>query len=264
VWVVSLPGGKDPDDYLDLYGKEEFLQYVQNSKLDHIEFKLNRYINSEAELNLDTRIRIIKTLQKDIASLESELEKDYYTRLLSRRLKVEENLVRRELNKGGSGRSSGLNKSGIFRDNTRYGKSSLEERLLVSMLKNPMIFEQIQGSVGLNIFQNTEYRQLIWSFADLMPINDHSWDELGNIARQEGFASAYARVSFLMEEEQGLKPVEVQGIIRRIQMRRREVRWHKLQERLNQMSEDADFDQLLRFILDLDTFINPTHKGVTS
>lgn len=264
VWVVSLPGGKDPDDYLDLYGKEEFLQYIQNSKVDHIEFKLNRYINSEAELNLDTRIRIIKTLQKDIASLESELEKDYYTRLLSRRLKVEENLVRRELNKGGSGRSSGLNKSGIFRDNTRYGKSSLEERLLVSMLKNPMIFEQIQGSVGLNIFQNTEYRQLIWSFADLMPINDHSWDELGNIARQEGFASAYARVSFLMEEEQGLKPVEVQGIIRRIQMRRREVRWHKLQERLNQMSEDADFDQLLRFILDLDTFINPTHKGVTS
>jgi len=264
VWVVSLPGGKDPDDYLDLYGKEEFLQYIQNSKVDHIEFKLNRYINSEAELNLDTRIRIIKTLQKDIASLESELEKDYYTRLLSRRLKVEENLVRRELNKGSSGRSSELNKSGIFRDNTRYGKSSLEERLLVSMLKNPMIFEQIQGSVGLNIFQNTEYRQLIWSFADLMPINDHSWDELGNIARQEGFASAYARVSFLMEEEQGLKPVEVQGIIRRIQMRRREVRWHKLQERLNQMSEDADFDQLLRFILDLDTFINPTHKGVTS
>ena len=264
VWVVSLPGGKDPDDYLDLYGKEEFLQYIQNSKVDHIEFKLNRYINSESELNLDTRIRIIKTVQKDITSLESELEKDYYTRLLSRRLQVEENLVRRELTKGSSRRGSELNKSGIFRDNTRYGKSSLEERLLVSMLKNSVIFEQIQGAVGLNIFRNGEYSQLIQSFADLMPINDHSWDELGNIARQEGFASAYARVSFLMEEEQGLKPVEVQGIIRRIQMRRRELRWHKLQERLNQISEDADFDQLLRFILDLDTFINPTHKGVTS
>jgi len=264
VWVVSLPGGKDPDDYLDLYGKEEFLQYIQNSKVDHIEFKLNRYIETETELNLDTRIRIIKAVQKDIASLESELEKDYYVRLLSRRLQVQENLIRRELNKGSSGRSSELNKSGILRDNTRYGKSSLEERLLVSMLKNTVIFEQVQETVGLNIFRNTQYRQMIHSYADLLPINDHSWDDLGNIARLEGFASAYARVSFLMEEEPGLKPVEVQGIIRRIQMRRRELRWQKLQERLNQISEDADFDQLLRFILDLDTFINPTHKGVTS
>jgi len=67
-----------------------------------------------------------------------------------------------------------------------------------------------------------------------------------------------------MEEEKGLTLLEVQGIIRRIQMRRRELRWQKFQERLNQMSEDADFDQLLRFILDLDAFINPTHKGVTS
>ena len=264
VWVVSLPGGKDPDDYLDLYGKEEFLQYIQNSKVDHIEFKLNRYIETETELNLDTRIRIIKAVQKDIASLESELEKDYYVRLLSRRLQVQENLIRRELNKGSSGRSSELNKSGILRDNTRYGKSSLEERLLVSMLKNTVIFEQVQETVGLNIFRNTQYRQMIHSYADLMPINDHSWDDLGNIARLEGFASAYARVSFLMEEEPGLKPVEVQGIIRRIQMRRRELRWQKIQERLNQISEDADFDQLLRFILDLDTFINPTHKGVTT
>ncbi|MFY9322671.1 MAG: DNA primase, partial [Syntrophomonadaceae bacterium] len=103
IWVVSLPGGKDPDEYLDLYGKEEFLQYIQNSKVDYIEFKLNRYINSEVELNLEKRIRIISAGQKDIASLESELAKDYYTRMLSRRLQIEENLVRRELNKNGTG-----------------------------------------------------------------------------------------------------------------------------------------------------------------
>lgn len=265
VWVVSLPAEKDPDEYLDLHGKEEFLQYIQNSKVDHIEFKLNRYISNEPELHLDACIRIIKALHSDIASLESELEKDYYTRLLSRRLQVEENLIRRELNKlGGPSRSSSLNKNGIYRDNTRYGKTSLEERLLVSMLKNPEIFTEIQRSVGLNIFQQKEYRQLIKSFADLQPINQDTWEELGIIARQEGFTEAYARVMFLMEEEKGLNLVEVRGIIRRIQMRRRELRWQKFQERLNEMSETADFDQLLRFILDLDAFINPTHKGVKS
>ena len=263
IWVVSLPGGKDPDEYLELYGKEEFLQYIQNSKVDYIEFKLNRYINSEVELNLEKRIRIISAVQKDIASLESELAKDYYTRMLSRRLQIEENLVRRELNKNGTG-SPMLNKSGIFRDNTRYGKSSLEERLLVSMLKNPLIFEEIQRTVGLNIFRNSEYRQLIRSFADLASQKDYCWEDLGSIARQKGFESAYARIMFLMEEEEELKLIEVQGIIRRIQMRRKQLRWHKLQERLHQMSEDADFDQLLRFILDVDSFINSTHKGVTS
>ena len=263
IWVVSLPGGKDPDEYLELYGKEEFLQYIQNSKVDYIEFKLNRYINSEVELNLEKRIRIISAVQKDIASLESELAKDYYTRMLSRRLQIEENLVRRELNKNGTG-SPRLNKSGIFRDNTRYGKSSLEERLLVSMLKNPLIFEEIQRTVGLNIYRSIEYRQLIQSYAHLASQKNHSWEDLGSIARQKGFESAYARIMFLMEEEEELKLIEVQGIIRRIQMRRKQLRWHKLQERLHQMSEDADFDQLLRFILDVDSFINSTHKGVTS
>lgn len=264
VWVLTLPMGKDPDEYLDLFGKEEFLQYIQNNKVDHIEFKLNRYINSESELNLDARVRIMKAVQDDIALLESELEKDYYIRLLSRRLQVQENIVRRELEKlHNRGKPTGLNKSGIFRDNTRYGNYSLEEKILVSMLKDPLVFEQIQESVGLNIFQQTEYRKLMQAYTNVM-IREDCFDVLGQIAREEGFGTAYARVMFLLEEEDGLNPVEIQGIIRRIQMRRKELRWQKLQERLSQMSEDADFDQLLRFILDLDIFINSTRKGVIS
>lgn len=263
VWVVSLPGGKDPDEYLDLYGKEEFLQYIQNSKVDHIEFKLNRYINSEPELHLEAQVRVIKALQNDIAVLDSELEKDYYTRLISSRLRVEENLVRRELDKSrNSGQISGLNKSGIFRDNSKYGKSSLEEKILVAMLKDNQVFKQVQGSVGLNIFQNKEYRKLALAYAEIPPDDENYLETLGHIAREGEFTSAYARVMFLLEEDEVLKPVEISGIIRRIQMRRKEHRWQKLQERLTEMSDDADFDQLLRFILDLDIFINSTRKGV--
>lgn len=263
VWVVSLPGGKDPDEYLDLYGKEEFLQYIQNSKLDYIEFKLNRYIISEPELHLDAQIRVIKALQEDIAALESELEKDYHIRGISRRLKLEENLVRRELEKPRNhGASMGLNKNGIIRDNYRYGQSSLEEQILISMLKNPQIFEQIQKQVGLKIFQQTEYRKLAQAYASLLDNPDHRLDALGQFAREEGCDTAYARIMFLMEETEGLNPVEIQGIIRRIQIRRNQLRWQKLQDRLTRISEDADFDQLLRFILDLDIFINSTRKGV--
>lgn len=263
VWVVSLPGGKDPDEYLDLYGKEEFLQYIQNSKVDHIEFKLNRYINSEPELHLEAQVRVIKALQNDIAMLDSELEKDYYTRLISSRLRVEEILVRRELDKSrNSGQISGLNKSGIFRDNSKYGKSSLEEKILAAMLKDNQVFQQVQGSVGLNIFQNKEYRKLALAYAEIPPDDENYLETLGHIAREGEFTSAYARVMFLLEEDEVLKPVEISGIIRRIQMRRKEHRWQKLQERLAEMSDDADFDQLLRFILDLDIFINSTRKGV--
>ncbi len=265
VWVVSLPGGKDPDEYLDLYGKEEFLRYIQNSKSDHIEFKINRYIDTEKELNLETRSRIIQAVKADIVELPGEIEKDYYTRLLAQKLNVGEYIIRQELKNERNSYKEGINKhkSEIIRDNIGYGNYSLEEKILVSMLKEPENFEQIRKTIGLEFFQNQDYKELIKSYAGYLDAGEGGEQALNRMVRSQDTGQILTRVLFLLDDEDALlNSIEIRNFIRRVQMKRAEQRYNKVMERLNWLHEHGDFNSLLTFILDLETYINRTRKGV--
>ena len=265
VWVVSLPGGKDPDEYLDLYGKEEFLRYIQNSKSDHIEFKINRYIDTEKELNLETRSRIIQAVKADIVELPGEIEKDYYTRLLAQKLNVGEYIIRQELKNERNSYKEGINKhkSEIIRDNIGYGNYSLEEKILVSMLKEQENFEQIRKTIGLEFFQNQDYKMLIKSYAGYLDAGEKGEQALNRMLRIQEPEPTLTRVLFLLDDEAAfLNSIEIQNFIRRVQMKRAENRYKKVMEQLNWLDEHGDFYSLLKFILDIETYLNHARKGV--
>jgi DNA primase len=44
IFTASLPDEMDPDEFLNKYGKEEFLDYIKNNRKSHIEFKIDRYL----------------------------------------------------------------------------------------------------------------------------------------------------------------------------------------------------------------------------
>ncbi|MDD3852041.1 MAG: DNA primase [Syntrophomonadaceae bacterium] len=265
VWVVSLPGGKDPDEYLDLYGKEEFLRYIQNSKSDHIEFKINRYIDMEKELNLETSSRIIQAIKADIVQLPGEIEKDHYTRLLARRLNVGEYIIRQELKKERNTYKEGINKhkSEIIRDNIGYGNYSLEEKILVSMLKNQENFEQIRKNIGLEFFQNQDFKELINNYAGYLDAGEGGEQALNRMVQTRETGQTLTRVLFLLDDEDAvLNSIEIQNFIRRVEMKRAEHRYNKVMEQLDWLGEQGDFYSLLKFILDIETCLNHTRKGV--
>ncbi|MGI5879494.1 MAG: DNA primase [Syntrophomonadaceae bacterium] len=265
VWVVSLPGGKDPDEYLDLYGKEEFLRYIQNSKSDHIEFKINRYIDMEKELNLETSSRIIQAIKADIIQLPGEIEKDHYTRLLARKLNVGEYIIRQELKKERNSYKEGINKhkSEIIRDNIGYGNYNLEEKILVSMLKEQENFEQIRTTIGLEFFQNQDYKALIKSYAGCLDAGEGGEQALNRMLHTRESEPTLTRVLFLLDDEAALlNSIEIQSFIRRVQIKRAEHRYKKVMEQINWLDENGDFYSLLKFILDIETYLNRTRKGV--
>ncbi len=138
VEVVTLPAGKDPDEYIEKYGKEGFLHYIQNNRYSHIIFKLDRYINSTPMLNLESKISIINLMKNDISTLNSALEKDYYIKMLAQKLRIEENIVQKEFQRNVKLETSRLdrNKNGIIRDNNKYGNYGIQEKILAAMLKD--------------------------------------------------------------------------------------------------------------------------------
>jgi len=261
VQVVTLPGGKDPDEFIEANGKEEFLQYIQNNMISHIEFKINRYLQAEKTLNLEAKVKIIKALKDDINRKTSEIEKDYYVKILAQKLMLEANLINRELRVIDS-RSNlvNRNKTQISRDNIQYGNYSKDEKILAAMLKNPEVFARIKASLGLGFFARPEYAAMVNGYDSLEGSGEQKLKQLGELMNQKGLAASYARIIFLMEEL-NMDETHINEFIRQVRAKRIEARWQRIYQQIIFLRSEGDFNHLLKFILNLDSFLNKTREG---
>ncbi|MDD3270021.1 MAG: DNA primase [Syntrophomonadaceae bacterium] len=262
VSVVTLPGAKDPDEYLELCGKEEFIHYIQNNKLSDIEYKINRYLQEQKLLNLEAKIRTINLVKDDIEQLSNELEKDYFVKYLAKKLLIEENLVNREL-KNQDKYKTGIkrNNSKITRDNIKYGNYGLQDKILASMLGSQEVFDRIKNTIGLDFFANRDYRTLANTYDELRGSEEHGLPKLRLIAAEKGLGPTLARIMFLIEDDIQIDFIELEEFIRKVKVLKRKSQWQRIYAELSKLENDGDFNSLLRFILNLDQFLNHTREG---
>ncbi|QGT99969.1 DNA primase DnaG [Candidatus Syntrophocurvum alkaliphilum] len=260
--VVALPPGKDPDEYIALNGKEEFLRYIKNNSYNYIEFKINSNINSTEELNLENKNKIINEVKKDINGLNSEIEKDYFIRLLSEKLKLEENTVYREIK---SKKSSNLphkrNKIQISRDNKRYGNYSIQEKIMAKMLKDEEFFNYIVDTIGIDFIHNQQYKALLKIYQGLQGSHKDKINQLFTIAVEQDLNSEFARITFIGDEE--LNKIEIMDYVKRVKIMKQDAKWQKLFAKIRQLSDEGDFYSVLDFILKIDKLLNKAQKGGT-
>ncbi len=239
------------------------MHYIQNNRYSHIIFKLDRYINSAQILDLESKISIINLMKNDIRELKSALAIDYYIKVLAQKLRIEENLVQKEMQRSLRIEMSRLdrNKNGIIRDNNKYGKYGIQERILAAMLKDDNIFNLIEQRIGINFFANPDYKTLANIYKQLQGGKENKMQEMNRIAVEEGLEAVYARILLLMDEERADEPREIEEFIKRVEMKRNEAAWQKLTRQANTLDESGDFDSVLAFILKLDKYVNATREG---
>ncbi len=261
--VVTLPAGRDPDEYVDKFGKEGFLHYIQNNKYSHIEYKLDRYINSKQVLNLESKISVINLMKDDINSLTSALEKDHYIRIMAQKLRLEENLVQKEFQRGShiQKASSNRNKTGIIRDNNKYGNYGIQEKILASMLMDEKIFTAIKDRIGINFFANPDYKTLANIYEQLQGGKEKKMQAMSRIVAEEGLEAVYARISMIIDEENPDQAREVEEFIKRVELKKSEAMWQKVFNQVKLLDDQGDFDSVLAFVLKLDKYINGTQEG---
>lgn len=257
--VITLPDGQDPDDFLEVSGKEEFWHYIKNNRTSYIEFKINRYMKSNPVLDLDHKTRIIKSLQEDIINLDSELEKDHYIKLLARKLMVQENIIYRQFRmKAGLGTGSiQRNKIEIIRDNNKYGnygKCGLQEKILTAMLADNEVFDKIKDSLGLGFFRNQEYGAIARLYDGLEGESEERTTQLKHMIDLE-LEPTLARLLFYLDEGISASEIEINDFINRVRKLKEEARWNKMLNNLEKLTDSGDFNSLLAFILKIDAFL---------
>lgn len=263
VAVVSLPPGKDPDEFIDYYGKEGFWQYIQNNGYSDVEFKLNRYISSTPVLDLEAKIKIVNNLKQDIISLSSALERDYYTRMLARKLRVEEDVVYQEVRRGYRDRLEGQSRNNIEikRDNNKYGKYGIQEKIMAAMLKDQEIFTEIKNRIGIKFFANADYRILMAKYDQLQGDQAGKMRDMMQIAYDMGLDSSYARIAMLIDEYNPDEAREVQEFVMRVEQKKEEHQWQKAFDQLQILDNKGNFDSVLSFILEIGKFSDTTREG---
>ncbi|HEX3011670.1 MAG TPA: toprim domain-containing protein, partial [Syntrophomonadaceae bacterium] len=261
--VITLPEGKDPDEYMTVYGKEEFWHYIENNRTSYIEFKINRYIKSVPVLDINNKTSIIKNLQEDIINLDSEIAKDYFIKILARKLAIQENIIYRQFNISANSRSVHpvhRNKIEIIRDNNKYGNYGIQEKVITAMLASNEMFYKVKNTIGLNFFKNKDYQVIADLYDSLEGESRERITQLKESVPEMGLESTLARLTFYLDEGIYASEIELNDFINRVKQLKEEARWHKISAALDKLADEGDFKSLLAFILNLDEFLHK-HPG---
>lgn len=152
--VVALPAGEDADSFVRSRGAESFRGLLERAE-NLIDYLLNRFV---AACPSDAPVqRRLETLREAVAVLSGQREavRREYVRVLSQRLRIDEDLAERAL-RGGGRREPGVQATVEVRARTE--KAPPAERALVQLLlKHPEIAGRLE--IPLECFSDERLRR---------------------------------------------------------------------------------------------------------
>ncbi len=172
VKVLTIPSGKDPDEFIKTRGIDEFKRLVAKAK-NLVDFKLEMLDNKIDTTTNDGKVKFIDNAMVILDKIDNNVERELYVKKLSREFGVSEQSIYSELAKRQYRKQKTSEKqtkeTNVIRTNTvkrKRNAESAEERLqkLELMLLSTICLEnnvyfQIKDSIKLDTIKSSEIRQ---------------------------------------------------------------------------------------------------------
>ncbi|MFD1038507.1 DNA primase [Virgibacillus byunsanensis] len=159
VKIANLKNNLDPDEFIKQYGADSFINEVIKASHTYMSFYM-RYLKKNYNLSLEgDRIKYIETVLKQIAGIESSVEREYYLKELSNEYNVTMDTLVEEI-------QAHRQKMGVHKDkreknrytnratNNYQSKKLLpafhnaERQLIAYMLQDIAITDKVQEEIG--------------------------------------------------------------------------------------------------------------------
>lgn len=193
--VLSIPSGKDPDEFIRSKGKDGPLAFkaLLDKSGNDIEYRLQKLKQEHNIETTDGRVAYLESASKVIASISSPLERDVYISKICAEMNVDKNAFKQQLSRLTSRANrenrkqetrkiqADLNRRNDKINIDHYKKprsSSAEEALVVYLVNNPDSAGEISSKLKPEQFQNSLIRRYYEYI--LNRIND-GLDPLNNI-----------------------------------------------------------------------------------
>lgn len=195
VRVLTIPSGKDPDEFIRSKGKDgplAFKALLEKSGND-IEYRIQKLKQEHNIKTTDGKVAFLEAVSKVIAAISSPIERDVYASKISAEMNVDKNAFMQQISRHtrkayGESRKQEARKiqTELSRRNDKintdhYKKprsSSAEEALVVYLINNPDSAKEISSKLKPEQFQNSLIRRYYEYI--LNRIND-GLDPLNNI-----------------------------------------------------------------------------------
>lgn len=169
VRVLTIPSGKDPDDYIRENGSKAFGKLVSDAD-DLVEYKINRIEKKIGIDNIEGKKQAVNDLVSTLACMSNQVERGEYVKKCAERLNVEEEFVWQELAKLGSGKRLERSTQPTIKTNPKHGaRETVERHLIECLIQYPEFIPQSRSEVRKDDFSNVchvELVELLWENFD--------------------------------------------------------------------------------------------------
>jgi DNA primase len=215
VQVVSIPGSKDPDEFIRKCGPEEFKKLLTDKALSLVEFKMAQSAGKYDLTTVTGKISALGEVLPNLARIRNAVEREEYLRVLGQDLNLSWDTILSELRKY----QREHQKSKSFRDknvknrnNTHdvqfsaqqkpaaklEGQQKAEYTLLRLVLESKENLELVQKNLGLEKLKDPSIRQITEVYCEEIKTNGECFPtNLFTLLPEEKLSSVLSRVLML-------------------------------------------------------------------
>ena len=144
--VLSVPGAKDPDEYIKKFGVDKFKQVINGAK-SKFDYSLN-VILSKYDITLpQDKINALAEVEKLISEVNSMAERDVYISVVAKKFDVQAVSVRADIDKIIAKREFAYKKNQTQR--IRQETAGYSDRINPDFLKSPAVAKNEETVLGL-------------------------------------------------------------------------------------------------------------------
>ncbi|MGB9839220.1 DNA primase [Thermovenabulum sp.] len=261
--ILTLPEGKDPDEFIQKYGREEFERELHNSK-SIIEY-LIKLEAEKLDLNNSTdRLKFIKKAVQLLSEVEDEVERNFYIDKLYKDYEIPKNILMKAL----SGKNTenipeiGLKyKNSQFRNNNKEllrkhspvkslndGIYMAEREFLKILLNDPETCKKEAIKLLPIYFLYKNHREIFNVIMDLVKNGEVLSQEKIFLALSDKQEIASDMAKLLMESESVKKEENVEKLVLKIKKNYLRFAMKQLKERIKKAETIGEYNTVLNLL----------------
>ena len=190
--VVQLPDGKDPDEFIQKHGAEEFRQVVSKA-ISVVDFRLKHIMAHSDVSGLEGRLRALTEMLPVLGDIKNSAERSAYVSKVAKLLSVSENDILVELTKKGHGygtrQTDSRNVKNVVRQVDDAGRRA--GRVVIRMVwEEPAVLDHFISMVPLESVPDPVHKRILSGLNEKFragePVKDiMSLSDLGDEATAE-------------------------------------------------------------------------------
>ena len=254
--VLTIPYGKDPDEFIKKEGVNAFNQLIENAD-SLIEFKAKVFRKNLDLDNPQDRIIYVKKIAKDIAKLSDEVKREVYISSAAKVAQIPENAVRTEVARFVNREIEKNQKNMYMAGNIRHNiysssKISPEKYLIALLLYDNNLYKRVKETITADMLENVKLKPI---FEEIMSrLEDGKKTQINDIVyllQEENLISNFNDIIKAFYESENVTEQAVDDIINKILINSLAVKREKIKRAINEAHMLGDIEKERQLLIEL-------------